>query len=204
MFTPEHWFFLYISKSERQWYYALGSKDPDFYENEEIIIMKKTKIAAVALVAVMALSMTACSETEETAAEASAEETVVETTVEETEAVETTAEETEAAETTVEETEATETTEANIDEDLVGTWSGEIEGASVAYTFNDDATGSMLYNEEGQEMEVPFTYNIPEEGTIVLVVEMFGETDSDDASYEVNGDTLTITDGDESLDFTRE
>ena len=41
--------------------------------------MKKTKIAAVALVAAMALSMTACSETEETAAEASAEETVVET-----------------------------------------------------------------------------------------------------------------------------
>ena len=62
----------------------------------------------------------------------------------------------------------------------------------------------MLYNEEGQEMEIPFTYNIPEEGTIVLVVEMFGETDSDDASYEVNGDTLTITDGDESIDFTRE
>ena len=184
MFTPEHWFFLHISKSERQWYYALGSKDPDIYENKEIIIMKKTKIAAVALVAAMALSMTACSETEETAAEASAEETVVETTVEETE--------------------STEATEANIDEDLVGTWSGEIEGLAVAYTFNDDATGSMLYNEEGQEMEVPFTYNIPEEGTIVLVVEMFGETDSDDASYEVNGDTLTITDGDESVDFTRE
>ena len=204
MFTPEHWFFLYISKSGRQWYYALGSKDPDIYENKEIIIMKKTKIAAVALVAAMALSMTACSETEETAAETSAEETVVETTVEETEAVETTVEETEAAETTAEETEATEATEANIDEDLVGTWSGEIEGVAVAYTFNDDATGSMLYNEEGQEMEIPFTYNIPEEGTIVLVVEMFGETDSDDASYEVNGDTLTITDGDESVDFTRE
>ena len=204
MFAPEHWFFLYISKIGRQWYYALGSKDPDIYENKEIIIMKKTKIAAVALVAAMALSMTACSETEETAAETSAEETVVETTVEETEAVETTVEETEAAETTVEETEATEATEANIDEDLVGTWSGEIEGAAVAYTFNDDATGSMLYNEEGQEMEIPFTYNIPEEGTIVLVVEMFGETDSDDASYEVNGDTLTITDGDESIDFTRE
>ena len=166
--------------------------------------MKKTKIAAVALVAAMALSMTACSETEETAAEASAEETVVETTVEETEAVETTAEETEAAETTAEETEATEATEANIDEDLVGTWSGEIEGLAIAYTFNDDATGSMLYNEEGQEMEIPFTYNVPEQGTITLTIEMFGETNSTDGSYAVDGDTLTIDDGTDSVDFTRE
>ena len=173
---------------------------PDIIENKEIYIMKNSKIAAVALVAAMALSMTACgAKTEETVAETSAEETVVETTVEETVA-ETTAAET-VAETEAEETAAT---EPSIDEDLVGTWSAEIEGASIVYIFNDDATGSMVMTEEGEEIEIPFTYNVPEQGTITLTIEMFGETNSTDGSYAVDGDTLTIDDGTDSVDFTRE
>ena len=55
----------------------------------------------------------------------------------------------------------------------------------------------MIQEEFYTEIFIPVsrtTYDFP----------MFDEPDSDDASYEVNGDTLTITDGDESVDFTRE
>ena len=164
--------------------------------------MKKSKIATIALCAALALSMTACAstatETEETVAETEVEETVAETS-----AVETTVAETTVAETEASETEAAAPVEVNIDEELVGEWSADIEGTAFVYAFNEDGTGSMTVSEEGEEMEIPFTYNIPEEGTLTLTVEFAGETDSEEASYTIDGDTLTIDDGTDSIEFTR-
>ncbi len=163
--------------------------------------MKKSKIAAIALSAAMAFSMTACaSNAEETQVEET--ETTVEETVAETSAVETSAAET-VAETSAAETEPTEATEATIDEALVGSWTGEVEGLELIYTFNDDATGSVTMTEEGEDVDVPFTYNVPEEGTLTISVEFAGEVDSEDASYTVDGDTLTMDDGSSTVEFTR-
>lgn len=166
-------------------------------------IMKN--VLAVSVVAAMAISFAACSETTETSAETEAEETVVETTVEETVA-ETTAEE------TVAETEAAETEETvevvieldnEIDEDLIGSWTMEEDGTVITYTFNDDNTGvvDMAVGEDSVQFDI--AYSADGETLTVVMVEM---PDSEDtAEYTIDGDTLTLlTEGDQNMELTRE
>ena len=168
--------------------------------------MKKNvlkNVLAVSVVAAMAISFAACSETTETSAETEAEETVVETTVEETVA-ETTAEETVVE--TVVETEAEETVvevelDGEIDEDLLGSWTLEQDGAVIVYTFNDDNTGvcEMTYGEES--VEIAMQYSADGE-TLTVVMTDFG-TETDVAEYTVDGDTLTLVTEGETMELTR-
>ncbi len=168
--------------------------------------MKKNllkNVLAVSVVAAMAISFAACSETTETSAETEAEETVVETTVEETVA-ETTVEETVVE--TVVETEAEETVvvelDGEIDEDLLGSWTLEQDGAVIVYTFNDDNTGvcEMTYGEES--VEIAMQYSADGE-TLTVVMTDFG-TETDVAEYTVDGDTLTLVTEGETMELTRE
>ncbi len=170
-------------------------------------IMKKNMIKnvlAVSVVAAMAISFAACSETAETSAETEAEETVVETTVEETVA-ETTAEET-VAETTAEETVA-ETAPAieldgEIDEDLIGSWTMEEEGTVVTYTFNDDNTGVVAMSSGEDSVEFEIAYSADGETLTVVMVDM--GTEEDTATYTIDGDTLSLlTEGEQTMDLTR-
>lgn len=170
--------------------------------------MKKNvlkNVLAVSVVAAMAMSVVACSdETTETSAETEAEETVVETTVEETVA-ETEASET-AAETTVAETEAEESAAAieigdEIDEDLLGSWTLEEDGAVIVYTFNDDNTGvcEMTYGEESVDFDMQYSAD----GETLTVVMVDYPEDADTAEYSIDGDTLTLVTGDETMELTR-
>ena len=166
--------------------------------------MKKriiTNVLAVSVVAAMAMSVAACgNQTEETAAET--EETTVETSVEETVA-ETTAAETVAE--TVAETEAAEASESeieySIDENILGTWNLEDNGIVTVYTFNDDNTGVVEFSGEGFEepTAIDCTYSADGE-TIVIYVDGM---ESDRALYVVDGDTLTIGEGEEAIVLAR-
>ena len=166
--------------------------------------MKKriiTNVLAVSVVAAMAMSVAACgNQTEETAAET--EETVVETSVEETVA-ETTVAETVAE--TVDETEAAEASESeieySIDENILGTWNLEDNGIVTVYTFNDDNTGVVEFSGEGFEepTAIDCTYSADGE-TIVIYVDGM---ESDRALYVVDGDTLTIGEGEEAIVLAR-
>jgi spermidine/putrescine-binding protein len=168
--------------------------------------MKKNMIKnvlAVSVVAAMAISCAACSETTETSAET--EETVVETTVEETVA-ETTAEETVAE--TVAETEAAPETEpvieldGEIDEDLIGSWTMEEEGTVVTYTFNDDNTGVVAMSDGEDSIEFEIAYSADGETLTVVMIDM--GTEEDTAEYTIDGDTLSLlTEGEQTMDLTR-
>jgi hypothetical protein len=169
-------------------------------ERKEKKNMKKriiTNVLAVSVVAAMAMSVAACgNQTEETAAET--EETTVETSVEETVAETTVAE-------TVAETEAAEASESeieySIDENILGTWNLEDNGIVSVYTFNDDNTGVVEYSGEGFEepTAIDCTYSADGE-TIVIYVDGM---ESDRALYVVDGDTLTIGEGEEAIVLAR-
>jgi hypothetical protein len=164
--------------------------------------MKKriiTNVLAVSVVATMAMSVAACgNQTEETAAE-----TVVETSAEETveETEETVVEETEAVESEVVESETAVEIEYSIDEAILGTWNLEDNGIVTVYTFNDDNTGVVEYSGEGFEepTAIDCTYSADGE-TIVIYVDGM---ESDRALYVVDGDTLTIGEGEEAIVLAR-
>ena len=141
--------------------------------------MKKNMIKnvlAVSVVAAMAISCAACSETTETSAET--EGTVVETAP----AIE---------------------LDGEIDEDLIGSWTMEEDGSVITYTFNDDNTGVVEMNVEEESVEFEIAYSADGETLTVVMVEM---PDSEDtAEYTIDGDTLTlVTEGDQNMELTRE
>jgi uncharacterized protein YjgD (DUF1641 family) len=171
--------------------------------------MKKNvmkNILAVSVVAAMAMSVAACGNTTETSAET--EETVVETseeTVAETEETVAETEETVAeTEETVAETEESAAIELDgeIDEDLIGSWTMEEDGAVVTYTFNDDNTGAVEMSFEDESAEFEIVYSADGENITVVMVDY--PDDTDEATYTIDGDTLSLVTENETMELTRE
>lgn len=164
--------------------------------------MKKriiTNVLAVSVVVAMAMSVAACgNQTEETAAE-TAVETSAEETVEETE--ETVVAETETVESEVVETEAAVEIEYSIDEAILGTWSFEDNGIVTVYTFNDDNTAVVEFSGEGFDEPTAIDCTFSADGqTLALYVDGI---ESDRAVYVIDGDTLTIGEGEEAIVLAR-
>ncbi|MBR5535968.1 MAG: hypothetical protein IKU60_04895 [Clostridia bacterium] len=88
-------------------------------------------------------------------------------------------------------TEALPTEAAPSDEEIidsiVGTWMGGEEGARLGYQFNSDGTGMAAI--------FPMTYTV-EDGIITVTISAFGETQTGSGAYDVDGDTLSITNAD--------
>ena len=126
-----------------------------------------TVVLAVALAALLTLSLAACNENTGTPTETSAP----------------------AADTTeapVTEAEATEVPAADAaDVGIVGTW--EYEYGSFIYTFKADGTGT--YDIAGDTMN--FTY---ETNDNVLSITFEGDTGSSELEYEIDGDKLNVKD----------
>ncbi len=172
--------------------------------------MKKNvmkNILAVSVVAAMAMSVAACGNTTETSAET--EETVVETSEETVAETEETVAETEETVAETEET-AAETEESaaaieldgEIDEDLIGSWTMEEDGAVVTYTFNDDNTGAVEMSFEDESAEFEIVYSADGENITVVMVDY--PDDTDEATYTIDGDTLSLVTENETMELTRE
>ncbi|MCL2563993.1 MAG: DUF5640 domain-containing protein [Oscillospiraceae bacterium] len=80
--------------------------------------------------------------------------------------------------------------------DLVGTWSVE-GGGSLSFTFNEDGTGVEAWG--GSEGEA-FTWSASS-GNVTVEFEEWG---TEVFSYTIDGDRLTLDDGEEELSFTRQ
>ena len=143
--------------------------------------MKKSivkNILSVSVVAAMAISVVACSDTVvETNSET--EETIIDTVVET---------ETEARNDTVED---------SIDDSLVGVWTYEDSEASRVYTFNDDGTGDLTITSGDSVISWEFTYSVDGEN---IVIRRDGHED-EVTDYVVGDDTLSL--GFEGVEFTR-
>ena len=139
--------------------------------------MKKSivkNILSVSVVAAMAISVVACSDTVvETNSES--EETIIDTVVET---------ESEARNETVEDS-------------LVGVWTYEDSEASRVYTFNDDGTGDLTITSGDSVISWGFTYSVDGEN---LVIRRDGHED-EVTDYVVGDDTLSL--GFEGVEFTR-
>ena len=139
--------------------------------------MKKSivkNILSVSVVAAMAISVVACSDTVgETNSES--EETMIDTVVET---------ETEARNETVEDS-------------LVGVWTYEDSEASRVYTFNDDGTGDLTITSGDNVISWEFTYSVDGEN---IVIRRDGHED-EVTDYVVGDDTLSL--GFEGVEFTR-
>lgn len=68
---------------------------------------------------------------------------------------------------------------------LVGSWAYE-ENSAYVYTFNDDGTGSYLFN-----FEMPFTY---EEDGLTISILFEGNSEPMELGYKIVGDRFIITD----------
>ncbi len=139
--------------------------------------MKKSivkNILSVSVVAAMAISVVACSDTVgETNSES--EETMIDTVVET---------ETEARNETVEDS-------------LVGVWTYEDSEASRVYTFNDDGTGDLTITSGDNVISWEFTYSVDGEN---IVIRRDGHED-EVTDYVLGDDTLSL--GFEGVEFTR-
>ena len=139
--------------------------------------MKKSivkNILSVSVVAAMAISVVACSDTVgETNSES--EETIIDTVVET---------ESEARNETVEDS-------------LVGVWTYEDSEASRVYTFNDDGTGDLTITSGDNVISWEFTYSVDGEN---IVIRRDGHED-EVTDYVVGDDTLSL--GIEGVEFTR-
>ena len=146
--------------------------------------MKRSKIAAIVLSAALALSMTACaSTTEETTG--MVEEAGI--TIAAPTAV--------PAAGTVAESANGAAAAANIDEAILGTWTGDVEGIQWVYTFNADGTCSATETLDGEQLEpIDYTYTT-NAGTLTLTVEFEGQTENIVFTYTIDGNTLSLDDG---------
>lgn len=70
---------------------------------------------------------------------------------------------------------------------IVGRWMGGEEGARLGYQFNEDGTGLAAI--------FPMTYTV-KDGIITVTITAFGETKTGSGAYNIEGDSLTITNAD--------
>lgn len=82
---------------------------------------------------------------------------------------------------------------------LKGTWSAAEDGYEMSFTFNGDGTGSLdvagtsidtTYKTQGTTLSVTMTYE--------------GNTDTQDFEYTLDGNTLTLDDGVDAIDFIKQ
>ena len=84
------------------------------------------------------------------------------------------------------------------DSGIVGTWSVAQDGIEVTYTFNSDGTGSMTV------LGIPVDMKYTTSGdTLKITVSFFGQEDTQEMTYKVDGNKLTLTDDGESVVLTK-
>ena len=78
----------------------------------------------------------------------------------------------------------------------------EEDGAVVTYTFNDDNTGvvEMAFEDESAEFEIVYSAD----GENITVVMVDYPDDTDEATYSIDGDTLSLVTENETMELTRE
>ena len=69
-------------------------------------------------------------------------------------------------------------------------------------TFNADGTGSMVQKAMGQEYTTNFTYT-EENGKLKMTATIEGMEFTQEATYTINGNMITLTEGETSQSFKR-
>lgn len=81
---------------------------------------------------------------------------------------------------------------------LIGTWEFTQDGMTASYTFEEDGTGKM----SALGFDVDMTYTTSGD-KLTLKVSILGEETEESYTYKVNGKTLTLTDGNETLELKK-
>ena len=87
---------------------------------------------------------------------------------------------------------------------IVGSWTGSLEGVPLTMVFDEDGSGSL--SAMGGLLAVNYTYTA-ENGVLTLIPEEGSEdiaTFNEGANYEIDGDTLTISNDGETMTLTRD
>lgn len=92
----------------------------------------------------------------------------------------------------------TSVTEAAPADPLQGAWTYSEDGLEMTYTFNGDGTGSI----DMSGINVDTTYTISG-NKVSITMSFMGESETQELEFSVNGNELTLTDGNDPLTFTK-
>ncbi len=83
---------------------------------------------------------------------------------------------------------------------IVGKWKVEEDGIEMVYTFEKDGKGSV----DMMGISADITWE-EKDGKLTMSMSMFGETETvfEGAEYKIDGDTLSITYADETLEMKK-
>lgn len=81
---------------------------------------------------------------------------------------------------------------------LKGSWYVEEEGIEMTYTFNGDGTGSI--DMDGIVLDTTYTIS---GNKVSITMSFMGESETQELEFSVNGNELTLTDGNDPLTFTK-
>lgn len=86
---------------------------------------------------------------------------------------------------------------------IVGSWSASVEGTQMTLTFEEDGTGTI--SALGGLLAVDYTYEVKSDVIKLTPVESSEDLlDANELPYTLDKDTLTITDGDDTIEFSRD